>query len=537
MEGQDIAVYEGIRHAPISLKEVLQIVFRHRRLILTLFFATLVGAMVAILLFGIKYKAETTILVRNDRQDDIISTDTNAPRLPQEDLAREREINTAVAMLKSQDLLEQVVQSSHLLSSANRPWSRWLHPWETPGNRLARAARTLAGQLDIAPIPDSNLVRVTYTSRHPAQAALVLKNLDRLYIAKHVAVNRPPDVVSFFTTQTQHYKNELAQAEKNLAAFDRSQNAASPDLERDIELRKESEFHGEFDEAEAEIAQTARRNQELKAELAQTPQRLTTARTLSGNPQLMANLKSTLQTLENQRAVLLTNYQPTYRPVQEVEKQIAQVQATIAASGKNPIQQTTTDLNPTYEMLQSNLATSEANLSSLKRKAAALAPIAQGYGKAALVSDTEGIERQNLTQALKADTQNYLLYLNKREQARISEAMDNQRIVNVAIAEVPTVPSLPTNSPLMLLVAGAILAGMLSIGAAFVADYADPSFRTPDEVVRYLNVPVLAALPLNGGVARFALSPVNPVDPFATPMRKSGKRSFPFRHRRNGHGE
>ena len=30
---------------------------------------------------------------------------------------------------------------------------------------------------------------------------------------------------------------------------------------------------------------------------------------------------------------------------------------------------------------------------------------------------------------------------------------------------------------------------------AFAADYLDPAFRTPEEVVAYLNVPVLASLP------------------------------------------
>jgi capsular polysaccharide biosynthesis protein len=33
------------------------------------------------------------------------------------------------------------------------------------------------------------------------------------------------------------------------------------------------------------------------------------------------------------------------------------------------------------------------------------------------------------------------------------------------------------------------------VGAAFLADYLDPSFRTPEEVQRILQIPVLAAIP------------------------------------------
>ncbi|HZP17529.1 MAG TPA: hypothetical protein VFB00_06170, partial [Terriglobales bacterium] len=40
-----------------------------------------------------------------------------------------------------------------------------------------------------------------------------------------------------------------------------------------------------------------------------------------------------------------------------------------------------------------------------------------------------------------------------------------------------------------------VFACLVSTGAVFAADFLDPSFRTPDEVVRYLDVPVLASLP------------------------------------------
>lgn len=537
MESHDITVYEVPRRGPATIKEVLLILFRHGRLICVVFFGILAGAVLAIFLLGIKYRAQTTILVRNERQNQVVSSGSQSPRFTQTDQARQREIDTAVAMLKSEDLLEQVAQQSHLVSSVHRPWSRWLNPQEDGNSALAKAAHSLGKKLHVAEIRDSNLIQVTYTSRNPKQAALVLKNLDRLYIARHVAVYRPPEIVTFFAKQTQHYKDRLEQAENKLAAFDSSQNAASPDIERGIELKQESQFEGQLKEAEAEIAQTRQRNQVLRAELSKTPQRLTTKHTLSGNAQLMANLKSTLQNLENKRAVLLTNYQPTYRPVQEVEKQIAQVKAAIFTAEKAPLQQTTTDLNPTYQMLQSDLDSGEASLRALQRKEIALSPIAQSYGKAALVADRQGIERENLTRAVKADQQNYLLYLHKREQARISEAMDNQRILNVAVAEAPIVPSLPTSSPLTLAMAAVILAGMLSIGSAFVADYGDPSFRTPDEVARYLEIPVLAALPKSGRPTRHTLAPIKSDDDSGTSSSDNNKHKFFFRPGRNGHRE
>jgi len=202
----------------------------------------------------------------------------------------------------------------------------------------------------------------------------------------------------------------------------------------------------------------------------------------------------------------LSKYQPSYRPVQEIEKQIAQVKATIAAAEKAPMEQVTTDQNQTYQMLQSELAQAKAKLAALRAQAAAMAPVVQTYSRQAVLLDQKQIKQQDLLRNVKTAEQSYLLYLQKSQQAQISDALDSKRILNVAIAESAAVPALPVNSPSVLILAGGILALIVSMGSAFGADYLNPSFRTPDEVIRYLDVPVLAALPVNGNAPRFAMA-------------------------------
>ena len=105
------------------------------------------------------------------------------------------------------------------------------------------------------------------------------------------------------------------------------------------------------------------------------------------------------------------------------------------------------------------------------------------------------IEQERLLQDLKASEEKYLLYLNKREEGRIGDALDRGGILNVAIAEQATVPSLPELSGLSFAMIGLAFAGTTSTTLAFVADYLSPAFRTPDEIVGYLGSPVLASLP------------------------------------------
>ena len=78
----------------------------------------------------------------------------------------------------------------------------------------------------------------------------------------------------------------------------------------------------------------------------------------------------------------------------------------------------------------------------------------------------------------------------------MTNALDQTRILNVAIAEQPSAPTLPSNNPWTALVVGLMLAVMVSLGMAFALDYMDTSFRTPAEVVSELNVPVLGTISL-----------------------------------------
>jgi hypothetical protein len=145
------------------------------------------------------------------------------------------------------------------------------------------------------------------------------------------------------------------------------------------------------------------------------------------------------------------------------------------------------------------------DLTGFLAKARATAPVVETYRQQALMMDQKGIQRQDLIRNIKASEANYMLYVQKQEQARISDELDKNSILNVAVADAPSVPSLPVFSPLLLILAGGVLALMLSTAAAFIADYLDPSFRNPEEVVQFLGVPLLACFAKNGHPPRFGL--------------------------------
>jgi uncharacterized protein involved in exopolysaccharide biosynthesis len=269
---------------------------------------------------------------------------------------------------------------------------------------------------------------------------------------------------------------------------------------RDMVLQKLADFSGQLDTTRSSIAETKRRVAELEAQSHTTPSRLTTQVKKGENVQVMENLKATLMTLENKRTELLTKYQPNYPLVQEADKEIADTKAALAREELTPPTEETTDQNTIYNWIGSELAKAKADLSGLEARQSSLTNVVDQYKAQARQLEEQGIQQGDLMRTAKADEANYLLYTKKKEEARIDDELNRTRILNVSIAQAPTIPSLPTRSPLIFAVVACLLGVAVSMGVVFTLDYADQSFRTPSEVLRELRIPVLAAVPLQGSM-------------------------------------
>jgi uncharacterized protein involved in exopolysaccharide biosynthesis len=474
----------------MSLRDSIAPLFRHRRLVVVSFAGIFLGSGLATFLLPRQYEAEMKILIRRERVDPVVTADKTALVESHPEVSEEQ-LQSEVELLKSRDLLEQVVRTCRLDSIREQATA------EEPDAqaRLARAVRTLENTLQADPIKKTNLISATYKSRDPVRAAQVLNTLAALYLEKHVAVHRLPGAFDFFQKQMERSRNDLAETEAHLTNFDQEAGMVSPELEKEIALRRMSDFDAALQQTQADIAETAERISALEAQMTAISPRITTQERTSDNPSLLAQLKSTLLTLELKHTDLLGKFAADYPPVQQVEKEIAQTQAAIANAEKAPIHEQTTDRDPTYAWIREELAKNRTQLTALRARRAALVPVVGVYRAKARSLEEKGAAQQDLVRATKAAEEDYLLYQQKQEEARISDALDRNRIVNVAIAEAATVPALPVGSPWLTLLAGGALATLVSVGSAFGADYLDPSFRAPHELRNALHLPVLAAIP------------------------------------------
>jgi len=473
-----------------TMRDLLAVLFRQRRLALFSFMATFL----AVLGYGMlapSYQAHMNVLVRRGRVDPLVTPAPTPSPMFQRDEITDEELNSQVELLRDDEILRTVVQAT---APAGSPWyERYLGGSEEV--RLARSVRRMARRLMVVPIRKTNIIQVDYSSSDPAQAAAVLHSLAHAYLERQQRVRRPSGEYEFFDQQVTQSRRGLLDAEFRLMDFSSDQGVVSAAQERDMALQKLSDAEANDRQTQVTIVEIRRRIRDLESKLRSLPERTLTVIRNSDNPQLTEKMKSKLLELQLKRTELLTKFQPSYRLVQQIDQQIAETKASILGEEHSPLRDETTNQEPNHEWAKSELIKAQVELGTLEAHGQAVRIQVTGYREVAQRLGGNALRQGELLAELKVAEEKYLLYVNKREEARIENALDQGGILNVTIAEEPRVPALPARAGWVFGLIGVMLGSTLSTGLAFTADYLNPGFRTPDEVVDYLGVPVLASLP------------------------------------------
>jgi uncharacterized protein involved in exopolysaccharide biosynthesis len=493
---EDLRLVPRSAHVPSpTLRDLLAVVFRQRRLVLISF----AFVFLAVVLYGVlvpPYQSEMKVLVRRGRVDPVVTSTPSQAEFEREGVTEE-ELNSEVELLHDDEILRTVVRQTGMVSEGHS-WF-WSLFGDNEDRQLARAVRRINNRLTVEPVRKATLITVSYKSSDPAQAASLLHSLAAAYLERHEQLHRPSGEFKFFDQQVVLARGGLEEAELQLMRFGADQGVTSAALERDMALQKFSEADANARQTQVSIAATMERARVLEKKLSLLPERITTQIRDSDNPQLMEKMKARLLELQLNRTKLLAKYEPSYRPVQELDREIGETKSSIAAEDKSPIRERTSDQDPNHEWAKAELLKTQVELNAMSAHATAENALLAHYREAASQLGDHAIEQEQLLHDLKATEEKYLLYLNKREEARIGDALDQGGILNVTIAEQATVPALPELSGLTFGFIGLACASAVSVTLAFITDYLNPAFRTPDEIVAYLGSPVLASLPRRNG--------------------------------------
>ncbi len=485
-----------------TMRDVLWVGFRRKRIIVACFVCVMAAVLAFVASRTRVYESEMKILVRRGRTDQVVSPSQNPSAGRSITVTREH-LNSEAQLIIGSDLARQIVESERLHELDVEPdWNAWVRGWlglkseeATESGRIRAATSRFARTLEVQPLLASNVIRVSYASPEPERSPRVLNTLGRLYIDKHLEAHRAAGALDFFNAEAQRYRTELDRAQQGIAELSRKRGVIDVGVEKRAALERLDDLEGTLTRIRGEIDAAGRRIATLEREQQGASARITTE--VRTDPVLTAALREEFHALELKKIQLTQVFRPEYPQVQEVERQIVATQRALRESIEAPVSEETTDRDPTYDWVRGELTKARAELAALQATAEATAAAVAAYrGRTRRLSDFARAH-ERLEDDLRRVEENYLVYSRKREEARISEALDERHILNVSITDPPTTPILPKGPPNKLVLLGGLIAALALGGlSAAAAELLDSSLSRPDDVEAFLETSVLASFPL-----------------------------------------
>ncbi len=456
------------------------------------------------------YSSESKLFVRVGRES--VGLDPTATTGETLSVQRENEIemNSIMELLNSRNLLENVVDTlgaDHILKSPelgpelpkDEKWKIVRDAHETAMDTVGQAVQWVR-QLD--PISDrdraihelqksikvsigkrSSVVSVTCKAKNPQLAHDVVEALVAAYLEEHQRVNRTDGAYEFFVEQSEFAQKQLTEATQALSDAKNELGVLSVESQRTMLHDQISTVQIERAKADAELAAAKSRAKSLAA-LTDTMSPRVATDAVSGHDNVAADgMRSQLYTLELRKAQLLAQYTQTHPLVAAIEQQLADAKKIYLEQPQERSRQTLA-MNPTFQQLELDLFSEQGRVAALESQVAKLGEqhetlVAQGT--ALNTAAVRLLEMEMNVERLSADWRGQVA---KLEQSRVNQALEQQRISNVNIAQPASLVARPIspNKPLLL-----ILGLGLAIGGAFLipflfdrgADVVEPDAHRP----------------------------------------------------------
>ena len=327
----------------------------------------------------------------------------------------------------------------------------------------------------------------------------MLKRLGELYLDKHLKLHHPEGASDFFQNKADEYEAQLKEAERRFTEFQQSNNLVVLAQQKELTLQKAAEAKVNLMASEAAVNEATQRINRVEQQLAAMPARIVTQSRQLPNQYSAERLNTMMVELQTRRAQLLTKFKPNDRLVQEVDEQIRITREALDKAEHKTAIEEATDLNPLRQTLETERARARLEQSAAIARHATLSGQVQQYQAALDKLEAETTKHDDLQRELKEAEENYQLYAKKREESRIADELDRQKITNVSIAEAPVAAQLASspNRPANLLL-GIVLAAFLSLGSVFSAELLDDTVHSAKQLEAMIGAPVLATVPANG---------------------------------------
>jgi uncharacterized protein involved in exopolysaccharide biosynthesis len=465
--------------------------FRQRRLFAAVFVIVLLPVAVSTLIAKKQYRSEMKFLLENNRSNAVITADRSASPAVTE--ITEQQINSELDIIGSEDVIGAV---------ADPAWAALPPNAKRSPEVLKSHEQTLSDfrkRLKIDPSRKSNVITVSLTAPSPAEATAALDLFSSAYLAHRKLLSRPSGTSSFFAEEAHRYQDAWQQANHQLVEFQQKNHLVSVPQTQETLSKAIDSYEDDQRSNNASLSELEGRLSASSRAAGTVPQRQKTQQRIISSQTSVDQMRTLLLQLQNRRTELLTRYTSKDRLVQEVDHQIADTTASLNAALAAKGSEDTTDINPDWQEIQSSLVEGRIERHALRAKSSSLRHSISALRKQLSRLQSLDVPFNALEEKADQARSNFELFAQKRDQAQIEDAMDERKMVNIAVAESPTSAFKPAApKPLLNAALGLLTALFLAAGTVYFAESSRTTVATARELESLSRYPVLATAPYDG---------------------------------------
>jgi capsular exopolysaccharide synthesis family protein len=494
----------------VNFKEYWGVVQKYRAMISSL---TLAAAVIIFAwYFGHtpQYQATSTILIQ--------------PQMPQvisdlKDLMEEQNAGsdydyykTQFDLLKSQSLAARVIHDNDLGSNAlfkSNGESSLLHsltalakslfkpeesfPRSEKVSNIYGAAPQLVTayikRLSIEPKRGTQLVIIGFTTPNPRLSAAIANAHVRTYIRQGLDLHAQAgkNVEEFLQQKVGELKDKVEQSEAALNQYRRDRGIVALENGDEKSGTKTSPLMQRIEQLNTELTQASERRITLETE-----HQLIAKRNYESLPevisnQVIQNIKEQVSQLSTQYASMQNRYNPGYHPLDDLHAKLSEEQRRLDQ-----------EIYAVAQSVDTNYRSTLANETKIQNE------ITQVKSEAMALNDAS-LQEAVLERQVDANRELYQSVLKRMNEINVAADVSSS---NVSVVDAAVPPRTPTGPGLLeLLLFGCAGALFVGIALAFFVESMDDTFKTSQEVPRYLGLPSFGIVPDFHKVSRNHYSP------------------------------
>ena len=440
------------------LRDYYRTLRKHRYLVAGLFVITVFSVAVWSFVQTPVYQASATVLIEPEPPRVLNIQEVTPIGAPTQEYYR-----TQYELMTSRPIVAKVIETLDL---------------ETRIPELKRAAdpvRALQAGITVEPRRNTRLVAVKFEHPSPPLAAEVTNALARQYVKHNLdtKLRGAQEAMAWLNEQMTSLRSKVQESSVALQNYRVKAGIMGLQEQRQITAQKIMDFNKQYLESQAQRLSVEAKMNEL--------QRVTSDRDGAAtiftvaDSQLIQRLKQEASELETSKAKLSRTYKAKHPEILKVDAQIEQVNQKIDAEIKTMMRAVQTE----FRVARAREDTLLGNVNRLRAEAQEL--------------NEKEIQYLNLQRDADSNQQLYEAVLKRLKETGVTGGLETNNVSVIEEAVVPRTPIRPRKA--VNLVAAVVVGLLVGVGTALTLEYFDTTVKTPDDVERYLGLPVIGIVP------------------------------------------